>query len=621
MNEVLKRIKEAQKNKSSTLYLSHLNISKLPQALEKLNDVKELDLSGNQLSNISALKKLTQLTSLDLSDNQLTEISALEKLTQLTSLDLSENQLRDISALKKLTCLRSLYLSHNQLTEIAALTKLKNIRTLDLCINRLTQLSGIENLTQLTSLYLRANQLSNIAALAQLRDLNTLDLSHNQLSDIIVLEKLTQLSSLDLSANQITTLLSIKKLLEKDIFLVMEYSKHPMQIVVGDNPLIKPPMSIVGEGNASVLQYFKDLETQGEGKLDEAKLIIVGEPEAGKSTLMQTLLDSHYVLDPDAISTLGIVVKSWSFSHPTEKERLLTANIWDFGGQQIQYMTHQFFLTPDSVYVLVCANDRKTSVNFDYWFKIIHLLGEVEGRYSPVLVVKNHKSNAYNFDFDIHEYKKLYPQLHIEEREVNLKERGKDYEYLKETIENMLSKLPLVNHPRPTQWSKIQHTLKILSKERDHIRFQQYSDICIADQVEEEASQILLSRYLHTTGSLLHFVDDSVLYDFIILNPQWAVDAVYSVLVDTEIGKNNGTFKQEKLDSIWKHYHKEERAKLLNLMKKDNFEICFPLQNEENTYIAPQLLENFKPKYAWGEAHLKFRFQYTEHKKKSLYIA
>ena len=45
------------------------------------------------------------------------------------------------------------------------------------------------------------------------------------------------------------------------------------------------------------------------------------------------------------------------------------------------------------------------------------------------------------------------------------------------------------------------------------------------------------------------------LRDFIILNPQWVVDAVYSVLVDTEIGKNKGRFAQKKLDEIWKNYN------------------------------------------------------------------
>ena len=73
------------------------------------------------------------------------------------------------------------------------------------------------------------------------------------------------------------------------------------------------------------------------------------------------------------------------------------------------------------------------------------MLGEIEGRYSPVLVVKNYKTDKFHFNFDLGEYKKMYPELQIEEREVNLNERNKSYEALEETIQLMLSKLPMVN--------------------------------------------------------------------------------------------------------------------------------------------------------------------------------
>ena len=34
-------------------------------------------------------------------------------------------------------------------------------------------------------------------------------------------------------------------------------------------------------------------------------------------------------------------------------------NIWDFGGQEIYYATHQFFLTKRSLYVLVIDNRKE----------------------------------------------------------------------------------------------------------------------------------------------------------------------------------------------------------------------------------------------------------------------
>jgi len=316
-----------------------------------------------------------------------------------------------------------------------------------------------------------------------LANLNTLDLSHNQIIDISFLKHLTNLNYLDLSENRIVDISFLKDLKNlRHLYLYKnKIKKFPKELLdlnlelkfgwsdnscinLYDNPIEEPPMHIIEQGNQAIQNYFDDLEVQGRGKLNEIKLIIVGEPEAGKSTLMECLLDPDYELEENKDSTMGIDVKPWHFNHPNENEREMRANIWDFGGQQIQYMTHQFFLTPDSLYVLVTANDRKSSTNFPYWFKIIHLLGEIDGRYSPVLVVKNKKSDQFHFDFDEAYYRKLYPNLQIEVREVDLGNRQGDFLALQEKIQEMITKLPLVNDDRPAKWSLIRQDLENLDK-------------------------------------------------------------------------------------------------------------------------------------------------------------
>ena len=128
----------------------------------------------------------------------------------------------------------------------------------------------------------------------------------------------------------------------------------------------------------------------------------------------------------------------------------------------------------------------------------------------------------------------------------------------------------------------------------------------------EEQSQLLFSRYLHKLGSLLHFADDPTLRNFIILNPQWAVDAVYSVLNDNQVAKSAGYFSREQVETIWQDkYNFDERGKLLNLMQKENFEICYPLDHDKQWFIAPQLLNAARPEFDWNrEENLRFRFQY-----------
>ena len=146
---------------------------------------------------------------------------------------------------------------------------------------------------------------------------------------------------------------------------------------------------------------------------------------------------------------------------------------------------------------------------------------------------------------------------------------------------------------------------------KNHINFDEYAQVCATHDVTDIESQKLLSSYLHSIGSLLHFVEDISLRDFIILSPQWAVDAVYSVISDTSVKVNQGRFNQAFIDRVWHNYAPSEQTNLLQLMKKDNFEICYPLANDSHTYITPQLLPDTAPIYDFDTNDtLKFRFRY-----------
>jgi len=493
------------------------------------------------------------------------------------------------------------------------LIELKKLTNLNLWDNQIIDISSLRDLINLTNLDLSYNQISDITPLKELKNLTNLDLSYNQISNITPLKELKNLRKLELYGNQIK--IFPEELLELNlaIWLKLKYKykyeyEYKSGIYLENNPIKEPPLEIVSQGNEAIKRYFQDLKLQGRGKLNEAKLIIVGEPEAGKSTLMECLLDDDYKLDENKESTLGINVKPWIFSHPHEINRKLTVNMWDFGGQQIQYMTHQFFLSPDSVYLLVTANDREESTNFDYWFKIINLLGENKGKYSPVIVIKNKKYDTFKFDFDEAYYKTFYPHLQIEVREIDLEDRRDNFKALKELTQDMLSQLPIMNEPRPAKWETIRDELSKINE--NHINFKRFKKICEQYDVTNEESQMLISSSLHAIGAILHFSKDRILRDFIIINPQWAVDSVYSILSMDKIETTNGLFNIYDLDKVWSKYSFDERNKLLALMKKDNFEICFELK--EDNFIAPQFLQNKQPKYTFNDKNsLKFRFQYT----------
>lgn len=633
----LQLIREAKEKRLTRLDLGNCGLTELPEELFELDWLEELVIANewwewqdeaqkwkkrqsqnqgakNQVESIHVqIRKLTKLTILIASGNKIRDIQPLVELDLLKTLYLRSNQISDVQPLAVLVQLQTLYISSNQINNVQPLAGLVLLKTLDLSFNQISDIQPLAGLVLLQSLDLSFNQISDIQPLAGLVLLKTLDLSSNRISDVHPLAKLGQLQMLNLSSNQIRDVQPLKALIEKGLDVSLEEYGLKQKIYLHDNSLETLPLSIVEQGREAIINYFKQLEEQGTEQLNEAKLIIVGEPAAGKTTLMEMLLNETFKLSKNTESTLGVEVRTgWTFPHPNKPDTAFTANIWDFGGQQIQYMTHQFFLTPSAAYVLVSANDRKEPTNFPYWFKIIHLLGEEQGRYSPVLVVLNEKDDKFinKFNFDRKFYEERYPELQIEVCEVDLNKRDEHFKAMRSRIQRMLSKLSHVTDPRPARWKAIRAALQERAKTANHISFNDYAAICSKHDIKDEQSQLVLSRYLHKLGSLLHFSDDPSLHNFIILNPQWAVDAVYSVLNDNQVAKADGYFTYQQLETIWQaKYNYDERCKLLSLMQKENFEICYPLDQQH--FIAPQLLNAEQPNFTWDtKDNLRFRFQY-----------
>ena len=53
---------------------------------------------------------------------------------------------------------------------------------------------------------------------------------------------------------------------------------------------------------------------------------------------------------------------------------LPSLQLWDFGGQEVFYPTHQFFLTLRAIYLIVFRlDDAKFISNLDYWVHVIRV--------------------------------------------------------------------------------------------------------------------------------------------------------------------------------------------------------------------------------------------------------
>ncbi|HOY21182.1 MAG TPA: COR domain-containing protein, partial [Haliscomenobacter sp.] len=441
-----------------------------------------------------------------------------------------------------------------------------------------------------------------------------LDVFNTQVSDLSPLANLTKLTRLDVFNTQVSDLSSLKELINKGVDVEWRDRTRGMGIFVKNCPLINPPKEIVVKGNAAILHYWTQIEEQhGTVELYEAKLIIVGEGGTGKTTLFEKLKDHNHQVG-NTPETHGINIhEGLPFSHSLIHENTFHVNLWDFGGQVLQYMTHQFFLTPRALYVLM-MDARRESPNLPYWFKIISLLGRNNvdtNEKVKLLLVFNKRENTTGMPQYQDQLKYYEDSLDVEFLEVDFAINDHRFENLQKTIQKALVTLPIVKSQLPRLWTTIRGDLRAEAQTKNYIHADRFSGICSKYGINDEADQWLLSGYLHQLGTLLHFQSDKGLRSHVILNPQWAVDGVYSFLTEESIVNNGGRFSDEDFIDLLapKGYSRSSADLILQLMTKNNFDICY--QASPGNYIAAQLLPDNVPSYSWYPKDvLKFWFQY-----------
>lgn len=205
------------------LDLSSNNIREI-EGLEGMSKLKELKLHSCQITRIQGLKVCPALAALHLEDNHITTIDGLDTLKFLEYLALSKNMIQKLGrSLSKLAKLRELHLAHNQLQSLDGVAGLSNLEVLSANNNQIQELSAdnFKGLGKLDELRLSNNELLNFTFLAAsgttgsslppLPCLGILDMSCNALTSqaLARMPPLPQLVELNLSGNHIEQLTGV----------------------------------------------------------------------------------------------------------------------------------------------------------------------------------------------------------------------------------------------------------------------------------------------------------------------------------------------------------------------------------------------------------------------------
>ncbi|MFN0203788.1 MAG: COR domain-containing protein, partial [Bacteroidia bacterium] len=396
----------------------------------------------------------------------------------------------------------------------------------------------------------------------------------------------------------------LEKLIRAGLTVKWESWGRVNGIYLKDNPLSTPPKEIIGQGNKAILQYLKNTDTE---RLYEGKLLIVGEGGAGKTTLrnliarveenvvMKTLssiakLISSKKNEGEECSTRGIDVVRHRFEREAGKPFII--NIWDFGGQQIYHATHRFFLSERALYIVV-MDLRRDSDGFDYWLESV----EKFGKESPVLVLLNQKADRQHFAIDEGNIRKRFKHVKAISS-INLRsEAQKDKEALAKFIQQIqfeMQHLPLVGSVIPKTWKELREKIAALAKNSSTIEKHEYEQLCKVCGITDKEEMQVLSRYFHDLGVFLHFHESPLLKHLVILQNTWATDAVYKLIDDEKIIKQEGRFQKKQAEKVWQaSEYREKCAELLELMTK--FELLYEVPNKKTHYIMPQLLKDKVP--------------------------
>jgi internalin A len=583
--EALRRIEKARSSNSSTLVLCELNLTAIPESLRQLPSLQLVELKNNQIDTIPAsLGSLVNLEILDLNHNQITTIpSSLGRLAKLQLLYFSHNQITTIpESLGQLTRLQKLDLGHNRITAVSeSLGQLANLQELDFSHNQITAVpESLGQLANLQELDFSHNQITAVPeSLGQLAKLQKLDFSHNQITAVPEsLGQLANLQKLDFDNNRLTTIPEQLSQLGKLYRLSLD-----------NNPLPEELLAAKRQGLPSFFRYLKSI-TKKKVYPRTVKLVFLGEPKSGKTTLLEALKGNPQPCDSDRKETLGVNVVSIEKSHPTDhKPMYLSA--WDFAGQHIEHATHQFFLTENAIY-LVLWNARQGAVSgkHDLWYWLELLKMRV--REPKFLLVATHTEHTPP-DLNLADIESAYSgcQGHFSVELCNLK----GVNALETKILALAAASPSLRAAWPPTWRDVRDQVREARREQPYMTPKAFSAFMEKSGVRGKVAQKDLASQLHYLGEILYFQERDELSSLVILDPEWVTELIALVVRSKQVREHNGILRKANLDELWEHadLKPEVRNHLIHLM--DWFDLTYSTGHTTDLGLVVEALPYSKP--------------------------
>jgi GTPase SAR1 family protein len=351
------------------------------------------------------------------------------------------------------------------------------------------------------------------------------------------------------------------------------------------------PDEIKAEGAAVAGRYLERLSGKIE-QLNEARIIILGEKGAGKTSLARRLLNIDTPMPNEFESTEGVVTSLWRF--PGKDGADVNAHVWDFAGHSITHAVHRCFMSARCLYIYVYNGRIERDNDPAYWLEQIR----IHGGDSPVLFLINEKDN-HRADIAEKTLKDDYPSIVGYYRvDIGNDEDKTKLKEFRQTVMDTVSRNPSWNNQVVSM-----EAYKIKNKLREHfnkikaphIKRDEFDEIAKGCGASAERIEDILND-LNTLGICLWY-NKAEMEDFnmLVLNPDWITNGIYRI-INQSYNERTHILTTSKGKEILKNdkryeYPQEKVAYLFKLMRL--YELAF--FNDIDNIFIPGILPVDRP--------------------------
>jgi internalin A len=316
----------------------------------------------------------------------------------------------------------------------------------------------------------------------------------------------------------------------------------------------------------------------------------------GKTTLLKALSGREPRKGEPTTHGISIDIHSMHLPHPDKEGVSIQFNGWDFGGQEIYRVTHQFFFSRRAIYLVVWEPRMGVQQGqVEDWLALIRLRVGDDAR---VIVVSTHAKTGQRIaridkPVLLRDYGSMIVGF-IEVDSVTEDSAGGGWfgmAALKELIARAAGELEQMGMPFNVHWKEARDELIERGQSCPRISYAEFAEVCGRHGLDETDTRTL-AGLMHDLGYIVYYGADERLKDDVVLQPEWLTKAIGFVLEDRETQRREGVLPDSGLEEVWlRHGFRDEPRYppelypfFLRLMEK--YDVAYRLEDGRASLVA-----------------------------------